>query len=111
MPSEYTCIYDEIITKVLSYLFGEAPLYILTYSFLYYSGVKVSPGINKYFIFSIARCSDGQLRLAERSTYYGRVEICSDQRWNALSHYYWSYTNARIACIELGFQGKIILMT
>jgi deleted-in-malignant-brain-tumors protein 1 len=54
-----------------------------------------------------ARCSDGQLRLAEGSdSYYGRVEICSDQRWNTLSsaRSLWSYTNARIACIELGFQ-------
>ncbi|CAI8023573.1 Neurotrypsin [Geodia barretti] len=52
-----------------------------------------------------ARCSDGQLRLAEGSVaYYGRVEICSDQRWNTLSNAQWSYSNARIACIELGFQ-------
>ena len=72
--------------------------------------MKVSPGI----VFPIARCSDGQLRLAEGSVaYYGRVEICSDQRWNTLSsaRSLWSSTNARIACIELGFEGKIILMT
>ena len=73
---------------------------------LNYSGAEVFPGIHNVF-FLLARCSDGQLRLAEGSdTYYGRVEICSDQRWNALSsaRSLWSYTNANIACIELGFR-------
>jgi hypothetical protein len=54
-----------------------------------------------------ARCSDGQIRLIGGSEeYYGRVEICSSQRWQALSSLYpqWNSNNARVACVELGFE-------
>ena len=51
-----------------------------------------------------ASCSDGQIRLIEGNTeLYGRVEICSDQRWETLNYYQWSYYNARVVCAELGF--------
>ena len=51
-----------------------------------------------------ASCSDGQIRLIDGYTErYGRVEICSDQRWETLNYYQWTYDNARVACFELGF--------
>ena len=52
----------------------------------------------------IARCSDGQIKLIEgNSEENGRLEICSDKRWESLSGYYWEPNVARVACIELGF--------
>ena len=53
----------------------------------------------------IARCSDDQLKLTGSTVeYYGRVEICSNQRWGTLSYYHWTPSNAEVACKELGYQ-------
>ena len=53
----------------------------------------------------IARCSDGQLRLTDGPVErYGRVEICSNRRWETFPISRWSPNNALVACIELGFQ-------
>ena len=35
----------------------------------------------------------------------GRVEICSHQRWKTFYSSTWFATNAKVACIELGFRG------
>ena len=58
-------------------------------------------------IIFIARCSNGQMKLAAGSETYGRVEICSDQRWTTLSYNQWSYANAQVACIQLGFESMV----
>ena len=51
-----------------------------------------------------ARCSDDQLKLTGRAEeYYGRVEICSNQRWGTFSYYHWTSSNAVVACNELGY--------
>ncbi|CAI8023564.1 Scavenger receptor cysteine-rich domain superfamily protein, partial [Geodia barretti] len=51
-----------------------------------------------------ARCSDGQLRITDFNTdFYGRVEICSNQRFETFSYYHWSIENAEVACRELGY--------
>jgi hypothetical protein len=53
-----------------------------------------------------ARCSDGQLRLTDTpEVEIGRVEICSHQRWKTFYSSTWFATNAKVACIELGFRG------
>ena len=71
-------------------------------------------GFFKYYVYDkgfttfdcLARCSDGQLRLTDRpEVTYGRVEICSHQRWNTFYSSNWFATNAKVACIELGFRG------
>ena len=52
----------------------------------------------------IAHCSDGQIKVIEGNLEeYGRLEICSDKRWESLSDFYWDQNVARVACIELGF--------
>ena len=58
----------------------------------------------------IAPCSDGQIKLIEGSPdNYGRVEICSNQRWETLSSNYWQYEETRVACNALGYTGVYIL--
>ena len=39
--------------------------------------------------------------------YSGRVEICSNQRWETLSYEEWTSSNAWVACNELGFTGEL----
>ena len=60
-------------------------------------------------IFHAARCSDGQLRITDFNTdFYGRVEICSNQRFETFSYYHWSIENAEVACRELGYNRTLI---
>ena len=53
----------------------------------------------------VASCSDGQLRLTDSYSYYKHVDICSNQRWGALSSSQWYYYNTMVACTELGYRG------
>ena len=54
----------------------------------------------------VASCSDGQIKLIEGSLdNYGRVEICSNQRWETISRRYWHYRETRVACNALGYTG------
>ena len=84
-------------------------------------GVKCQPGIiiapllvlcraEEFMIdafLHVAACSDGQLKLIGSSVrYYGRIEICSNQRWETLSYQQWTPSNALVACNELGFSGN-----
>ena len=58
------------------------------------------------FIISIciASCSDGQIKLIEGSLEStGRVEICSNQRWESVPDDCFAYDEATVACISLGF--------
>ena len=77
-----------------------------------YSGVSSLEGGSTVYdndegsVVCIARCTDGQVRLTDRpEVTAGRVEICSDQRWKTFYSSHWFPTNARVACIELGFRG------
>ena len=57
----------------------------------------------------IAHCSDGQIKLIEGYLEEnGRLEICSNKRWESLSYYYWDSHVTRVACIELGFASTCI---
>ena len=57
-----------------------------------------------------ASCSDGQIKLIEGYTeLYGRVEICSHQRWETLSYNHWSSSVAKVVCIELGYSSMFTL--
>ena len=57
-----------------------------------------------YFFVPEASCSDGQIRLIEGYTENnGRVEICSNQRWETLNYNTWTSYNTMVACFELGF--------
>ena len=56
------------------------------------------------FYVYIASCSDGQIEVIEDySEMYGRVKICSNQRWELLSSTYWGNEEARVACNALGY--------
>ena len=63
--------------------------------------------IYERFFHLLARCADDQVKLiGGYAETVGRVEICSNHRWGALSFTYWTaYYNARTTCIELGFGG------
>lgn len=51
-------------------------------------------------------CLDGDVRLVNGTTSYeGRVEICYDGVWGSVCDSYWSYWDAAIVCLQLGFQG------
>ena len=52
----------------------------------------------------VVSCSDGQLKLIDgylESS--GRVKMCSNQRWETISTYYWRSPEARVACNALGY--------
>ena len=52
----------------------------------------------------VASCSNGQIRLIEGSSEIeGRVEICSNQRWETISTSSWGSDEARVACNALGY--------
>ena len=54
----------------------------------------------------IARCSNGQLRLTDYpQDTRGRIEICSQQRWETFYNLWWNSINSEVACRELGFRG------
>ena len=60
----------------------------------------------------IAFCSDGQIKLIEGSEeYLGRLEICSNQRWETLPYSTFNNDEAVVACNELGYNaGKGFLV-
>ena len=63
------------------------------------------------FVFGdfVARCSDGQLRLTDgQIESIGRVEICTDKRWETFYYSRWSSMNTHVACLELGFSSTYI---
>ena len=58
----------------------------------------------------IASCSDGQIRLREGSSENeGRVEICSNQRWETISDGLWGDYETEVACNALGYTGSYAL--
>ena len=60
-------------------------------------------------VFHLADCLDGQLRLIQHYIESsGRIEICSNQRWETLSYQEWTSSNAYVACNELGFAGMFL---
>ena len=49
-------------------------------------------------------CVDGDLRLRDgNSTYQGRVELCHQGLWGAISTSYWNYQAALVICRQLGY--------
>ena len=57
-----------------------------------------------FSLYKIASCSNDQIRLiGDLKESNGRVEICSDQRWETLNVNQWIESNAMVACFELGF--------
>ena len=61
--------------------------------------------IDETLVVYIARCSNGQLRLTDDpQANQGRIEICSQQRWETFYSVWWSSKNSEVACWELGFR-------
>lgn len=49
-------------------------------------------------------CSHGDIRLIGGSSVFeGRVEVCVSGSWGTVCDDYWSSTDARVACRQLGF--------
>ena len=56
------------------------------------------------YLFFIAPCTDGQLRLAGGNIENeGRVEICLNNMWGTVCDDFWGTTDAAIVCQQLGY--------
>ena len=59
-------------------------------------------------IFIIDDCSNGDMRLINGLTEAeGRVEICTDGRWETLCGKYWTENNTVVVCRYFGFSDII----
>lgn len=52
---------------------------------------------------SLAFCTNGTVRISNKGTQYGAVEVCIDSTWRIICSSSWSYEEAAVACRELGF--------
>ncbi len=62
---------------------------------------------------TIENCRNETIRLAGNNqySYYGRLEVCVNNRWKHICSHYMTYTEASVICQELGFSkyGKLAL--
>ena len=47
-------------------------------------------------------CTQGAIRLQGGTSTRGRVEICNSNVWGTVCDDFWSSTDARVACLQLG---------
>ena len=46
---------------------------------------------------------DGDIRLQDGTSYYGRVEVCNNNVWGTVCDDSWNSIDAAVACQQLGF--------
>ena len=60
-----------------------------------------------YFVATIEApvdCTEGEIRLYGGSKpNEGILHMCTNGAWGTVCYYYWSYSDANVACYELGF--------
>ena len=84
----------------------------MTVSYTEHGGVCILEGYSMLeslhmtwcYIFTIAPCANGAIRLRGGSNRYeGRVEICNNNAWGTVCDDSWSTSDANVACKQLGF--------
>ena len=55
-------------------------------------------------------CPQGAIRLQGGTATSGRVEICNNNVWGTVCDDFWGTDNARVACRQLGFEERGIIL-
>ena len=51
---------------------------------------------------NLVQCPDGEIRLQDGTSTFGRVEVCDNHRWGTVCDVGWDTVDAQVACSQLG---------